>query len=268
MIFMEVLSGLYNKEGIVGTNKLTRKEILSEDPVHETLVSLVDYFKNNGRMIGIIIAAVIVLLIGTYFGLQMLENRELKAQQQLGYGIELFHAQIAPDASNDPYSRGPIPVFKSETAKYEAAAKEFSSLASNYGNSKVKTIARYYLGLTQLHLGRKKEAIQNLESVAASSRNRDVSFFAKKVLAGDEAASKNYKRAAEILDGMIKDPKCPIPKEELGIELSHVLIAQGKRNEAIKVLSDLSVSNSQGPAFSSLKQQVAAELEKLQKGSN
>jgi hypothetical protein len=63
---------------------------------------------------------------------------------------------------------------------------------------------------------------------------------------------------------MIKDPQCSIPKEDLSIELSRVLLAQGKRSEAIKVLSD---ANSQGASFSRLKQMVGSELDKLQKGS-
>jgi len=246
----------------VGTNKLTRKEILAEDPVHGAMVRLVESFQTHGRTIGIVVAAAAVLSIGIYGGLQYLENREMQAQERLGKGIEFFHAQIAVDATADPYSKGPVPVFKSDAAKYQAAAKEFSSLTTGYGYSKLSIVARYYLGLAQLQLGQKKEAVQNLESVAANSRNRTLGFLAQKVLARNEASSGNYKRAREIIDGMIKDTNCDIPKEDLSIELSRVLVAQGKRDEAIKVLRDAS---SQGTALSVLKQQVGAELDKLQK---
>ncbi len=261
VIFLMVISGSKRK-GTVGTNKLTRKEILAEDPVHEAMVRLIEFFQTQGRTIGIVIAAAAVLSVGIYGGLQYLGNREMQAQERLGKGIEFFHAQVAPDATNDPFAKGPAPVFKSDTEKYQAAAKEFSSLASGYGYSKVSIVARYYLGLAQLQLGQKKEAGQNLESVAGNSRIRTLGYLAKKVLARDEASTGNYKGAKEILDGMIKDPQCSIPKEDLSIELSRVLVAQGKRDEAIKVLRDAS---SQGVAMSALKQQVAAELDKIQK---
>jgi predicted negative regulator of RcsB-dependent stress response len=248
----------------VSTTKLTRKEIIAEDPVHEMLVRIVEQFKNNGKLIALGVAAIILLAAAIYFGMQIFEARELKAQEQLGKGLEIFHGQIAADAPSDPYAKGQVPVFKTDNAKYQAAAKEFSALASRYGDSKTTVVARYYLALTQLQLSQKKDAIQNLESVAANSRVRDISYLAKKVLAREESASKNYKQAADILAGMIKDPQCSIPKEDLSIELSHVLIAQGKRSEAIKVLSD---ANTQGPSFSRLKQMVGSELDKLQKGS-
>jgi hypothetical protein len=61
---------------------------------------------------------------------------------------------------------------------------------------------------------------------------------------------------------MIKDPQCNLPKEDLAIQLSRALVALGKRDEAVKVLKE---SSSQGPAFSVLKQQLTAELDKLQK---
>jgi predicted negative regulator of RcsB-dependent stress response len=89
-----------------------------------------------------------------------------------------------------------------------------------------------------------------------------VGFLAKKVLAGDYASSGNYKGAREILEGMIRDPQCDLPKEDLNLDLSRVLIAQGKRDEAIKILRE---AGAQGLQFSPLKQRLMMELDKLQK---
>jgi tetratricopeptide (TPR) repeat protein len=247
----------------VGTNKLTRKEILSEDPVRATIKQLIEFAKVRGSFVLYIAAAIVVLSFGIYGGLQYLDSRDAVAQERLNMGIEFFHGQVAPDATGDPYGKGHIPVFKSDAAKYQAAAKEFSDLASGYGYPKVSIIARYYLGLTQIQLGQKKDALQNLEAAAGSSRVRIISFLAKKVLGKIEGDAGNYKRAKEIFDDLIKDPQCNLPKEDLSIELSRVLVAQGKRDEAIKVLRD---AGAQGAAFSMLKQQVALELDKIQKG--
>lgn len=256
------LHKLSNKEGTVGTTKLTRKEILAEDPVHQTIMRLIDLFRENGKMIGIIAAIAVLLAVGIYGGLQYLENRESQAQEQLGKGIELFHAQISADATDNPYSSGSNPMFRTDNAKYEAAAKEFSAALDRHGFGKVSVAARYYLALCQLRTGKNREAIQNLESVASNSKDRTMGFLAKKVLATHYADSGNSKAAAEILDGMLKDPQCQLPREELVLQLSRALNAQGKRDAAVKLLRDAS---SQGPAFSAYMQQLVMELDKLQK---
>jgi predicted negative regulator of RcsB-dependent stress response len=246
----------------VGTTKLTRKEILAEDPVHETIVGLIDLFRENGKMIGIIAAIVVLVAIGIYGGLQYLDSREMQAQEELGKGMEFFHAEISADAADDPFGKGATPMFKTDSAKYQAASREFSSVIEHHGYSKVSIIARYYLALCQLQMGKNKEAVQNLESVASNSRVRTVGFLAKRVLAAHYADSGNNKGAAEILDGMLKDSRCQLPREELSVQLAKVMVAQGKRDEAIKLLRDAS---SQGPEFSVFKQQLMTELDKLQK---
>ncbi len=248
----------------MGTTKLTRKEILAEDPVHEAIVRTVEFLHLNRKKAGALAVVVVLMALGIYLGLQYLDVREDQAQEQLSKGMDFFHAQVAPDASDDPYRKGPTPVFRSDELKYKAAAKEFSSVASRFGYSKVAVVARYYLGLSQLWLGQKKDAIQTLETVAGNSRNRTVSYLAKKVLAAENMKSENYKGAREILEGMLRDPQCNLPKEDLSLQLSQVLVALGKREEAVKVLKDAS---SQGPAFGVFRQQLAAELDKLQKAS-
>jgi predicted negative regulator of RcsB-dependent stress response len=249
----------------VGTTKLTRKEILAEDPVHLAIMQFIEFFRVNGSKVAIAAAAAVVLGLGIYVGLQYLDSREIQAQVQLGKGIDFFHAEIAADATDDPYGKGPTPTFRSDTAKFEAASKEFSALVSGYGYGKVSIIARYYLGLTQLQLGQSKEAIQNLESVANNSRERTVGFLAKKVLATAYMKAGNYKGSQEILEKMIKDPQCDLPKDDLNIQLSRVLVAEGKRDEAVKVLREAST---QGAAFGVFKQQLIAELDRLQKTPN
>jgi tetratricopeptide (TPR) repeat protein len=246
----------------VGTTKLTRKEILAEDPVHEAIIQLIEFFKVNGRNVGLVVAAVVLVVAGVYGGIRYLANREAQAQELLGRGMELFHAQIAPDATDDPYAKGPTPRFRTDQARYQAAAKEFSSLISKYGYSKTAIVARYYLGLAQVQLGQEKEAAQNLESVAGNSKDRTVGYLAKKALAGVYFNLGNYKGAKDLLEGMIKDPQCLLPKEDMSVQLSRVLVAQGKRDEAVKVLRD---AGSQGAAFTALKQQVTQELDRLQK---
>jgi predicted negative regulator of RcsB-dependent stress response len=258
------LSISQSKEGNVSTTKLTRKEIVAEDPVHESIVRLFTFCRENRAKIGVFIIAAIVVIIGIYGGYLYLGSRDMQAQVQLAKGLEYFNATVASDATDNPYSKGLLPTFRSDKAKYQAAANEFSSVVSGFSFSSASGIARYYLGLSQLQLGQKTEAIKNLESVANDSKNHTVGYLAKKLLASAHFGSGNYKGAQEILEGMVRDSQCDLPKEDLSIQLSRVLVAQGKQAEAIKVLRD---ANNQGNAFGAFKQQVVSELEKLQQGS-
>jgi predicted negative regulator of RcsB-dependent stress response len=248
----------------VGTTKLTRKEILAEDPVHGTLVTLIEYLKIHGNKVAMLVAAAVLVGLGIYGGMQYLESRDARAQERLTKGMEFMHAQVSPDAADDPYGKGSSPLFKSDALKYQAAIKEFSSVISQYSYSKASILARYYLGLAQVQLGQKQEATKNLESVANNSRNRAVGNLAKRALASNYLDSGNFKAARESLEGMLKDGQCDLPKEDLSIQLSRVLVAQGKRDEAIKVLREATPKE---PSFGPLEQQVAMELDKLQKAA-
>lgn len=248
----------------MGTTKLTRKEILAEDPVHEAIVGILEFFRVHGKKVAVLAAAAAVIALAVYGAFLYLESREAGAQEHLGRGMDFFHGEIAADATEDPYAKGATPTFRSDADKYQAAAREFSTVISSVGYSKLAIIARYYLGLTQMQLGQREEALKNLEAAAGNSRNRTIGYLAKKRLAGDALDQKDYQRAAEILQAMIKDPKCDLPKEELNLQLARALEGQGKQEEALKVLRE---AGSKGPAFSAFKQKILEEQDRLEKAS-
>jgi predicted negative regulator of RcsB-dependent stress response len=247
----------------VGTTKLTRKEIMAEDPVHEALIGIVELFRVHGATIALIVGSVALLSIGIYFGLQYLDDRETQGQKQLAKGIDFYHAEIKADAQDDPYAKGSTAIFRTDKVRDEAASKEFSSILSNHKYCKLAVLARYYLGLTQFRLGQDKEGIQNLQAVSKSTKDSMVADLAKKVLASRDYDAGDYKGAQEILQAMIQNPKCELLKEDLKMDLSRALAAQGKRDEAIKLLSE--ARDQAGTSL--LKSQVIEELTKLQGGS-
>ncbi len=246
----------------MGKTKLTRKEILSEDPIQEAIINLVEFFRIHRKKIILGVSAALLLGVGIYIGFQYLDNREIEAQEQLAKAMDIYHAQVADDAPDDPYSGDSKPLFRSDEAKYQAAREEFSSIVTGYGYSKVTRIARYYLGLTQLRLGQTEEGIQSLEWVVNNSRDPITSNLAKRVLAAHYFDQGNNARAQELLEGMIKDLQCELPKDDLSVQLSRVLVAQDKHKEAIEVLRE---AENRASEESLLKSKVAAEIDKLEK---
>jgi tetratricopeptide (TPR) repeat protein len=124
-------------------------------------------------------------------------------------------------------------------------------------------MARYYLGLCQMQLGQKNEAIASFEAIENNTVNRTVAFLAKKVLANYYVETGNPKRGVEILQAMLTDPQSDLPKEDLQIDLSRAYMAQGNRAEALKVLQQAQEEGS-GEALQSL---VFQELSRLQDSS-
>ena len=247
----------------MGTTKLTRKEILSDDPVREKIIRIVEFFQKNRQKIGAAVIVVIVLALGYWAFSLHLDSRALTAETMLGKGMAFFSATVSSDAEDDPYAKGSAPIFKSDEDKYQAAAKEFSAVMNSFGAGEAAKTAQYYLGLTQLQLGNKEDAKKSLEAVAFGSGNRTVGFLAKKALAYYHADSGNDKAAEDLLRGMIKDAKCDLPKEDISMQLAEVLVAGGKKDEAIKVLSEASEGSQ---IFGTYNQQLQSEIEKLQKG--
>lgn len=245
----------------MGTTKLTRKEILAEDPIHAAIIHIIEAFRSRGNTIAIAAGVVVLVAAGIYFGLRYLESREMKAQEQLSRGIAFYHAVIDPQAPDDPFGKGPQAQFKTEEAKYKAASQAFSSVVAENRSAKVAVIARYYLGLCQMRLGQNDQAIRSLEEVRNNTRDRTIGYLAKKVLATYYVESGNNKEAANILEGMIKDPQCELPRDILRVDLAKVYLASGKREEAQKLLKEAR-EESKPSILSSM---MIKEVERLEK---
>ena len=222
----------------MGTTKLTRKEILTEDPVQVALIEIVEFFKTQWQNVAVGVAVVLLVAAGIYFGLQYLDSRDMQAQQEFNKGLDLYHAQIDPTAQDDPYAKGITPLFRNDTAKYQAASKVFSSIVSKYGFSKLAVLARYYQGLCQVQLGQKDEAIKSFEAIRNNTKDRTVGYLARKVLAEIYLKSGNPKGAQEVLESMIGDPQSELPQEDVKVQLAQVYVAEGKRDQALKVLRE------------------------------
>jgi tetratricopeptide (TPR) repeat protein len=226
------------QEGVVGTTKLTRKEILTEDPVHEAMIRIIEFFRVQGKNIGLGAGIAFVVALGVYFGLQYLDTRSMQLQQEFTKGLDFYHAQIDAAAQDDPYAKGPQPVFRTEVAKYQAASKIFASVGSKFGASKLGVLARYYHGLCQLQLGQKQEAVRSLEAIQNNTSDRTTGYLARKVLADLYLASGNAKGAIDTLERMMSDPQCELPKEDLKVQVARVYEAQGERDQALKLLRE------------------------------
>jgi predicted negative regulator of RcsB-dependent stress response len=215
------------------------------------MIRIVDTFREQRKLIALGAATLVLLAVGIYFGVNYYRTREMSAQEMLGRGMAFYHAAIDPEAPDDPYGQGPQPVFRSETARYEAAAKEFSDVIAFYRSSKIGVLAQYYLGLSQLHLGQEEEAIKSLEVVRNNTRDITMGYLAKKLLAQYYLDNDNPRGALEILEGMVEDPQCDLPMELVRVELASTYVALGRNEDALKLLREMRDQGQPG-AFQSM----------------
>jgi len=247
----------------VGTTKLTRKEIAA-DPIHDALITAIDTFRTRSKIITLTAIGVVLVSVVVYLGMGYLDTRDSLAQQEFAKGMDFYHAAVNESAKDDPYALGPNPTFRSEEAKYRAAMEHFNIVASRFGSSnKMGVMARYYTGLCQKNLGQKNEAIASLTAVGNNTSDRTIGFLAKKVLATFYVENGDPQKGVEILQAMIKDPQCGLPKEDLQIDLSRAYMAQGNRAEALKVLQQAQ----EGGGAGMLQSQIFQELTRLQNPS-
>ena len=238
--------------------KLTRKEIVGDDPVKDALISAVALIRDQTRFLVAALLIVILIGVGIYLAIQYFQEQGLASQESLSRGLAFFHASISDDAPDDPYGKGPQPVFRTSEAKYEAAQKEFDSLIADGGSSESATIARYYLGLIQQQQGKSEEARQSFESVSQNTRNRTIAHLGQKLLAKYHREEGSYDRARVLLESMLEESD--LPKHDLQLELSRALAGQGERERAIEVLTEAKASAG-GRALETL---FSDELNRLQ----
>ncbi|MEJ2110381.1 MAG: tetratricopeptide repeat protein [Acidobacteriota bacterium] len=246
----------------MGTTKLTRKEILAEDPVHGSIITLVDFFRSNRKMLSIVLSVAIVLALGVYGGFLFLEKKQAQAQEILGRGMDFFHAQVETDAPEDPFENGPVAVFDTDEKKYQAAAKEFEIIVKDYGYTKVAPIARYYLGLSELKMDKTNDAVENLKMVSGDNEKSTIGCLAGQVLARIYEKQGNYEEARKILEPMIDNDSYELPKEELRMQLAGILADEGRDDEALNILQE---GVSEVSSVSPLRDRLTAEMEKMQK---
>jgi len=246
----------------VGTTKLTRKEILAEDPVHGSMVMLVEFFRTHTKVISVVASAVIILIIGIYWGRSFLRDRELQAQEVLARGMDYYHAQVDPAATEELDAYSSKTEFKSDELKYQAVIEVLEPAVSGFGYSKVAPMARYYLGLAKIKLGKTEDGIRDLERVSEDSSDRAMSHLAKNVLARVYVEKGDPEGAKKIIEAALNDTAYELPKEELRIQLARILTGEGKYEEALGVLE---AGIAEASSLSPLRQKLLEEQEKAQK---
>ncbi len=164
--------------------------------VEHALTSAEQFFEDNSKIISIVFgAAVVIALIILLTHRFYLSPREVKAQDQMFAAQQYFEKDSFNLAINGD---GNYP--------------GFLDIIDNYGRTKAGQLARYYTGISYLHLGKYKDAIEYLKAF----KTKDLLLGPVKLGATGDAyaelgekdqALKFYTEAAQLNDNAFTSPK-------------------------------------------------------------
>lgn len=199
--------------------KITKKE-LKEDQLVTTYFKVVDFWRNNRKMVSGVVTGVVIAAIVVVAYLNNRHSDNLKAATELSGVLDLFNGGAYQVAVNgDPTHN----------------ITGLKSIIENYGGSESGEEAKVYLADCYYYLGDYDDALKYFKDYGGSDRLLEASAYAGTAevyeVRGDyEEAAEYYDRAAS------RDSKSFLaPQYLVGAARSYLKI--GKRDRAIELLT-------------------------------
>lgn len=192
----------------------TRHALKEDKFVQATSTSLGWIELHRAQVIRASIAAVVVLIAivgGTIF----YEHRSAQAAVALGQALEVYNSPLRQPGEPEDGS------YKTIAERAQAANSQFAAVAGQYGGLEAGRTARYFLGLTDIDLGKNAEAEANLKQVAGSY-HKDVASLAKIALAGLYVQTGKTTQAIDLYKELIAKPTDTVPASAAQLQLAQV----------------------------------------------
>lgn len=218
--------------------RLTRKDILKDDPFRDVLQDTMAAILANKNVILIGFLA-IVAVVGLYALWQNYSTQaEGEAQFALSKGLDAFHAHVRgpndPPLTPEQKAMNPISEFKTETEKYTEALKRFQDAAAKYPSRQAGFLAKYYVGLCQQRLGNGDDAIKTLESIRNNFKEPTFDGVAKRTLAELYESKGKYDEAVKLCQELVDNKSVMLPRDQILLLMGRSYEAMNKKDEAIK----------------------------------
>jgi len=177
---------------------------------------------------GAIVAAVAVVVFG---GLRFwMSEREQTAREDFRRADEIFHAPLRSELPSDAEAAGPV--FDTEAERYEEAMAAFDGFERRFPRHELAVRAKYYAGLSRMHLGKIEEAEKLLSEVAA---RRDLGTIepslALQALGSLYASEESWDEAVDAYQRLLEG-ETSIPRAQILMSLAACLESANRLEEA------------------------------------
>jgi len=203
---------------------------LKQDEFAQTAVRVAGQLRENrNRVVTIVGIAAVVLAIGGGYYFWT-QSREDKAGVLLGDASSIRESAIAPPSTLPGVGQAPN-TYPTEQARGEAAIKAYQQVVSNYPSSAAAVAARYEIAATELELGRFSEAEAGFRDVIAQKRE-PYSSTARLGLAETLMAAGRNDDAIKLLTDLSAERDGPLPVDSVLIQLARANAKAGKSQDA------------------------------------
>ncbi len=159
--------------------------------------------------------AAVVVLAAIIAGGVFYQRQSAAAAVALGQALEVYNASLRQPGEPDDGS------YKSTAERAQAANKLFAEAASKYGSFEAGKTAQYFVGLTDIDLGKTADAETSLRQVA-SSYNKDLAALAKVALANLYIQTGKSPQAIDLYKQLIAKPTDTVPASAAQLQLAAI----------------------------------------------
>ncbi len=195
------------------------------------------FLQNQKRIasIGGMAALAAAVVIGGY---AFVTNRQNRASSAFALALAAYHA---PVVANAPTNNSSLLFYKTDSEKFQDAAKKFYDVASRYSWSSPGRFARYYAALCQRDVGNAAEAEKELKSLVGG-RDAELASLAKMALAGIYVQAGRNDEAEKLFREIEDHPTNLVPKATAALARAE-LYSKTKPTEAKALYQQIQKDN-------------------------
>ncbi len=212
---------------------ISRKE-LKHDRIRESFEHGAEAVITHQRFTAIVLLALAVVGAAVLGGRYYNERQTSQASVALDGAMKVYSARIR--TANEPAESSEV-TYVDEKNKYEDAAKKFSDTAGQYPRTNPGRLARYYAGLSLVHLGRDKQALDALQKVEGGS-DKELAGLARFQIAQIYEKMGRMDEAVKIYRQMADKDAAFVPKPLVLLYLANDL-SRTNPQEAAKVYNQI-----------------------------
>ncbi len=196
---------------------ISRKE-LKQDKIRESFEHGAEAVYSHGRLTGIIVAVVLVVVVA-YAGWKFYTDRQtLQASVAMDDAMKTYSARIGlpnPADSTDI-------AFLTEQARAEAGLQKFAAVADKYPHTNPGKLARYYQALELEDLERHNQALEILKTIISGS-DKELSAMAQYQMANVYARTGKTDDAVKTYRALAEQRSVFVPRPLVLVELADFL---------------------------------------------
>jgi tetratricopeptide (TPR) repeat protein len=243
--------------------KVSRKDLKEPDEFLSFTARAFSWLNEQKVILIIGVAAVGLVIIGSYIWQWYAESREKKASVAFIEAKEILAAPVIPkiEGMENAVIEGSYP---SDEEKYKAAIKELEKVTQEHSSSSTSILAIYFIGESYLRLGEYDKAIEKLkEYLTREGENGELAAFAMEgiavsleALGKDADAKQQYKRLTQ--------PPLDIEPDRGLYHIARLEQKAGKTAQAVRLFNEILEKHPQ----TAFRQEIQDRLNQLPKVDN